>query len=70
MSLVACRHCGKQAASEAKACPHCGGDYPDINTFNAVQKNDKFTAVFLLCLGLGILAMFVKIFIELKKAGL
>jgi hypothetical protein len=38
MALGKCRECGKEASSEAKACPHCGATNP-------VKKTSVFTIV-------------------------
>lgn len=37
MAIGKCRECGKEASSEAKACPHCGASSP-VSTGNSLLK--------------------------------
>lgn len=36
MGLVQCKHCGFYLASDAKTCPHCGGN--NANVFELAYK--------------------------------
>jgi hypothetical protein len=34
MAIVACSECGNNVSDSAKACPHCGKDYPGIGKWS------------------------------------